>query len=388
MKFSRNRFLLIAFLLLLALAVPLWSSSRNGLPVRVVPVQRGTVVSTITSTTSGSVEPRASAALNAELSARVTRQHVEEGERVAAGAPLISLNPAEQKEELAAAVASQGAARAKLAQARAKREDADRELRRTEALYRQRVLSRRLLDSARLEAQVSVRAVEEAAASVRQLERKAALARIRLEKSEIRAPFAGVVTRVHVDEGDSVAPGTKHVENADDSRTYVEAPIDEIDAAKVRVGQRARLIPDAYPDETLFGRIYEIAPIVSTGAETNRTIAVKLALEEGSRETFGEAGVFKLGMSVDVEVILAKTDDALHVPTFAVIERAGRKYVLVAEGGRAREREIETGLSNWETTEVTSGVSEGALVITSLNEKKLGDGVRVRVEGRDEGSGG
>ncbi len=387
MKLTGNKILFIGLIALPALAYALWSYSRNGIPVQTTPVKRGRVVSTITSTTSGSVEPRASATLRAELSARVTRRHVEEGDRVMAGGPLVSLHPNEQREELAAALASLDAARAKLAQADAKREDAERELQRADALYSQRVLSRRLLDTARLEAKVARRGVEEARASRTQLDRQAALARIRLDKNEIKAPFAGVITRVHVDAGDSVAPGSKLIEIADDSRTYVEAPIDEIDAAKIRVGQRARLIPDAYPDQTFVGRIYEIAPIVSTGAETNRTIAVKLEIEEGE-EADGKTSAFKLGMSMDVEVILAETDSVLYVPTFAVIERGGAKYVLVVDGRRARERRIETGLSNWETTEITSGLTEGDLVITSLNEKRLGDGARIHVEEPDEGARG
>jgi HlyD family secretion protein len=66
-----------------------------------------------------------------------------------------------------------------------------------------------------------------------------------------------------------------------------------------------------------------------------------------------------------------------------VIERGGRSLVLVAEGSDARERAIEKGLSNWETTQVKSGISEGERVITTLNDKKLRDGARIQVETAD-----
>ncbi len=388
----RHKALFATLLVLAALAYLFLSRSGSAIPVRVAAVQRGPVVSTITSTTSGSVEPRASATLSAEFVARVTEKRVEEGQRVLAGEVLVTLDPEERNEELAAAVAGRAAARARLAQAVAKRKEAERELRRTEALYQQRVLSRRLLDAAILDAKVSARGVEEAQATVSELDRRVALSRIRHAKAEVKSPFDGIVTEIHIDEGDTVTIGRKILEIADDSRTHVEAPIDEIDAAKIRLEQRARLIPDAYPDQIFYGRVYEISPIVSTGAETNRTIRIKVALDRddpgGTRDESSGAGAFKLGMSVDVEVILAQNDSVLYVPTFAVIERSGKKFVLTAEGGKAREREIATGLSNWETSEVTSGLSEGELVITSLNDKSVREGARISVEESGEKPGG
>ncbi len=380
MSLSRGKLSFLGLAALAVVALPLWSRSRNAIPVEVVPVRTGRVASTITSTTSGSVEPRLRATANAELSARVTRERAREGDRVAKGAVVISLDPEEPQEELAAAVASLEAARARLAQAEVKLEDANRELRRTEALYAQKVLSRQTLDAAEIQAKVARRGVEEARASQAQQERSASLARIRLRKTEVRAPFDGVITRILIDEGDSVTVGTPLFEISDDSSTHVEAPIDEIDAAKVRVGQEARLIPDAYPDQTFYGRIIEVAPVVSVGQETNRTVTVKVAIDPDDGRDLEASGKLKIGMSVDVEVILAQETDALYVPTFAVIERGGRNLVLVAEGSHARERAIERGLSNWETTQVKSGISEGERVITTLNDKKLRDGARIRVE--------
>ncbi len=75
MKLIGNKILLFGLFILLALAYPIWSYSRNGIPVQTTPVKRGRVVSTITSTTSGSVEPRASATLRVEISARVGGVH-------------------------------------------------------------------------------------------------------------------------------------------------------------------------------------------------------------------------------------------------------------------------------------------------------------------------
>jgi HlyD family secretion protein len=386
LSFSRSKFSFIGLAVLAAVSLPLWTRSRNAIPVQVVPVRIGRVASTITSTTSGSVEPRLRATINAELSARVVRERAREGDRLAKGAAVISLDPEEPREELAVALANLEAARARLAQAEVKLEDANRELRRTEALYAQKVLSSQTMDAAEIQAKVARRGVEEERASSAQPERTASLSRIRLRKAEARAPFDGVITRIHVDEGDSVTLGTPLFEIADDSSTHVEAPIDEIDAARVRVRQRAGLIPDAFPDQTFFGRIIEVAPVVSTGVETNRTVTIKVGIDPDGETGLERSGSFKIGMSVDVEVILAEESAALYVPTFAVIERGGRSLVLVAEGSRAQERAIEKGLSNWETTQVKSCLSEGERVITTLNDKKLRDGARIRVETTEGGT--
>jgi HlyD family secretion protein len=351
---------------------------RGGIPVQVVPVRRGAVAATVTSTTSGAVEPRLRATVNAELSATVTRKNVEEGARVDKGAVVIDLDPEMPREELEAARASLEAARARTEQARGRLEDAERELERTRALYAQKVISRKALEAAELARLVARRGLEEARASTSQLDRSARVLRIRLEKAGVRAPFAGLVTKIHVDEGDSVTAGKPLFEIADDQRLHVEAPIDEIDASRVRVGQRAKLVPDAYPDRVFTGRIREVAPVVSTGAETNRTVEVKVALDPVAGG--GLPADLKIGMSVDVEVILGEAREALYVPTFAVIDRGGRRFVLVADGDHARERAIETGLSNWDTTQVTSGLTEGERVITTLDDKKLGDGARIEVE--------
>ncbi len=240
------------------------------------------------------------------------------------------------------------------------------------------MVSRKVLEGAALARDVARRAVEEAEASLTQLERNTTLSRIRLGKADVRAPFAGIVIRIHVDEGDSVAAGTPLFEIADDGRLHVEAPIDEIDAAKVRLGQRVRLVPDAYPDRTFLGQVTEVAPVVSTGAETNRTVRVKVALDDSAGARSAEG--FKIGMSVDVEVVLDEVKDALYIPTFTLIERAGRRFVLVADGGRSRERTVRTGLANWETTQVLSGLSEGDRVITTLDDKRLREGERIRIE--------
>jgi HlyD family secretion protein len=375
---SPRKLLFIGIPVVLVLSLILLLRTRGGIPVQVVPVRRGAVAATVTSTTSGSVEPRLRATVNAELIATVTRKNVEEGARVAKGAVVIDLDPEMPLEELAAARASLEAARARTEQAQGRLTDAERELERTRALYAQKVISRKALDAAELARLVARRGLEEARASTSQLERSASVSRIRLEKAEVRAPFAGLVTKIHVDEGDSVTAGKPLFEIADDQRLHVEAPIDEIDASRVRVGQRAKLVPDAYPDRVFTGRIREVAPVVSTGAETNRTVEVKVALDPVAGG--GLPADLKIGMSVDVEVILGEARGALYVPTFAVIDRGGRRFVLLADGGRARERAIETGLSNWDTTQVTSGLSEGERVITTLDDKKLGDGARIEVE--------
>jgi HlyD family secretion protein len=91
---------------------------------------------------------------------------------------------------------------------------------------------------------------------------------------------------------------------------------------------------------------------------------------------------FRLGMSADVEVVVGRKDDALQVPSPAIMEREGKKFVYVVSGGKIARRDVTTGAGNWDRTEILSGLSAGDPVVTSLEQKDLAPGMRVDVRKR------
>ncbi len=286
-------------------------------------------------------------------------------------------------EDIASAVARRDAANARLQAARAdlklvKNRTTPEELQAAEATVRQ--------------AQARLRRAEAEQVSVRQQELQVTMLEADLRRSEaaleqaadqagytvICAPIDGVVTRINVEEAEYVQGGGIALPSAEiamlvitSDRIWIECNIDESDIGKVAERQDAHIfLTDA---EELKGVVHHISPSVRLVQGDVRTFAVQIAVDEG-------AGRLRSGMSVDVDIIVESTEDAVSVPSFAIFDdKEGNEYVYVVEEGKARKRKITKGAEGIERTEITDGVKEGEQVITSLEAKGLRDGRRVTI---------
>jgi HlyD family secretion protein len=126
---------------------------------------------------------------------------------------------------------------------------------------------------------------------------------------------------------------------------------------------------DAYPGVVWQGVVTRVSPVVEEQKQQSRTLEVEAALPDDSSKPR-----VRPGMTADVEISLARLDSALRVPTMAIVEG---KRVYVVERGRARTREITTGVRNWQWTEVRSGLKAGERIVTSLDRSGLEPGARV-----------
>src|SRR5690606_13731772 len=180
-------------------------------------------------------------------------------------------------------------------------------------------------------------------------------ARATREKAFIRAPFAGVVTDIYLDVGESVTPGVPLVQLVQDRERYVEAPFDEANAADIRIGKRVRINLDAYRGTDFPGLVSYVSPMVTLNPDFSRTLNVKVHVEEGWEK-------FIPGMSADVIILLDEKEDALFVPSEALIRQ---RHAYIIKDGRAVRREIKPGIGNWNRTEVLEGLEEGDTLITS-----------------------
>jgi HlyD family secretion protein len=261
--------------------------------------------------------------------------------------------------------------------------------RRAAELFRDGFISRSELDAAETllaNAEEETRIADAGESSLQALDReidvlrgRVRAARARTEAVEARqakllvvAPFDGVVIRKSSEIGESKLPGAPLFTVADPSAIHVEAQVDEADAAKVREGQTVRLIPEAYRGERFTGLVSEVRPTVEASKEVSRANTILVKLVDAPRP-------LRLGMSVDVEVLTGGKDNVLRLPSASVMERDGKKFVYVVAEGRVARRDIVTGVSNWEWTEVLSGLREGEDVITSLEIKDLAPGSRVGI---------
>ena len=350
----------------------------DPVPVRVAPVERARVEATVTNSKAGTVQARRRAKLSPEVGGRVAELPHRAGERVEAGAVLLRLDDSSPRAQLQLALETLRVAEASAAEACIARDRASRALGRQRSLAERQIVSDDLLDE--LESAFRASEASCAARSAEVDRAKAAIeaARTELEKFALRAPFAGVIAEQDVEVGEWVTPSPPLLlappafDVIDPSSLYVSAPLDEVDSARIRVGQPAKVTVDSYRGQIFEGRVVRVAPYVLDVEAQNRTVEVEVELADAER-----AAQLLPGTSADIEVVLEARDAVLRIPTAALLEG---DRVLVADDGRLEERAVEIGLRNWDYAEVASGLEEGQAVVTSLDREEVRAGARVSVE--------
>lgn len=203
-----------------------------------------------------------------------------------------------------------------------------------------------------IEAGMKKEEVRAAAKNLTSAEITVAKARMEVEKTKIRAPFAGIITKILISPGETISAGKELFTLVDIRRIRVVARVLESEVGRVKVGQEADLRFSAYPGRVFKGTIRAISPII----DEDKTCAVHIDIDNPTEE-------IKPGMHADVDIAADVFKDRLLVPHDAVLIRTGRKLVFVIEDGRAKWRYIESGLENDEYVEVLDGVKEGEEVI-------------------------
>jgi HlyD family secretion protein len=351
--------------------------SPVAVPVTVVRVSIGSVEELVTNNKAGTVTARRRASLAPEIGGRVVRLSVAEGDRVRKGDELLALSDTDLRAQLMVQERSLDASRSAAAEACVFAEFAASE----------RDRSRRLLDIGAIAQQALAQAENQwatavascAAANARVAQAKAAvdLARATLGKSALVAPFDAVVAKVSTHLGEWLMPSPAGLpmpgalELVDVGSIYVRAPLDEVDAGRVRSGLAVRITMDAFGGRVFRGHVTRVGAYVSEAQQQNRTFDIDVAFEDASL-----ARTLLPGTSADVEVILDTRDDVLRLPTSAILQ-GGR--VLIVRDGILVAVSVRTGLTNWEVTEITDGVRPGDLVVVSLDRAEVREGARAAV---------
>ncbi len=193
----------------------------------------------------------------------------------------------------------------------------------------------------------------------------------KLEEAVIVAPFAGFITIVNVNGGDEVQRGTVAVRLVDPTKFEAELLVNEMDIFQLKLGGDATVQIDAMPTLTLPAKVTFISPTatISSGV-VNYTVKIEIQSVEAAPgeglvpTTLPEDIQLREGLSVTVSIIVAQRTGVLLVPNTAITTQLGQAYVQVlTPSGAVEERAIQTGVSNWQYTEVTEGLSEGEEVI-------------------------
>lgn len=334
------------------------------------------------------------------LTGRVARVPVKEGEQVAAGAALVLLEDEEFQAALRQAQAALRQAEARsasqrtvarpgadaaLQQALATQAVAERELARARELVAQGFLSPARLDEAQRSLAVAnaqrdaARAQalanradgpELAGAEAQRLAAAAAVqvASARLGQATLRAPAAASVIARQAEPGQIVQPGRVLMTLAVTGPTELVAQVDERFLGQLRIGQRARVLADAYPQQPFGAVLARLAP----GVDAARGAVEVVFTPEGA-----PPGFLREDMTLSVEAVTGERARALVLPLRALRPgpAEGEARVLVLQEGRAQERRVTLGLRTLDQAEVTAGLSAGD---TLLLDPLLAPGTRVR----------
>ncbi len=376
----------------------------DPVPVRTAVVEQGAIRSLVS--TNGKIEPVTNFEAHAPVSTSVRRVYVKEGDTVKQGELLLVLDDAEARAQAAraqtqlkTAQADLGAAErggsqeemlsleAQLVKASSDRDSAQRNLEALNKLEQEGAASAGEVREAgnafaRADAQLTFLRQKQtkrhsnselARVGAQQTEAQAAYdaAQDVLAKSNIRAPFAGIVYSLPVKQGGFVAAGDLLLQVADLRKVMVRAFVDEPDVGRMAPGDLMEITWDAVP-----GRVWR-------SAVTAIPSTVKL---RGSRNVGETASIvdnqdLKLlpNTNVGVTIVAAQHNNVLIVPREAVRMDDSKPYVLLLVGHELKRRDVETSLTNLTQVEITRGLSaRDVLAINAWNGKPIGDGTQVK----------
>jgi HlyD family secretion protein len=199
-------------------------------------------------------------------------------------------------------------------------------------------------------------AVEEAAIALAQTESQ-------LEDAVVRAPFGGVMVTVNVNEGEWASPGTPAFVLAATEPLILDVNVDEVDVAQIAEGQAAYLSFDALKGEEVAATVTYIAP---ASTDVGGAVAYGVEISFVPETSAGQVLPVRLGMTADVDIVVAGAEGALLVPNRAIeADREAGLYYVVRQGalGTTERLEVLIGLRDESQTQVVEGLKEGDVLV-------------------------
>ena len=354
-----------------------WFSRPKPIPVVLKEVTEGKVEATLANTRAGTIEACQRTKLSTIIGGRIEYLGVKEGDKVKKGQLLLKLWNDDQQAQAALSQTQIVLAGKRSEEVCIAAVNAEKEAKRQAELRDRGFVSSSREEAARTDAEVRRASCNTAKADVSQAKAKFKATKIEQGRVALYAPFDGTVAKIVGELGEYSTPSPPGVPTPpaidliDDSCLYVKAPMDEVDAPKITAGQTVRVTLDALPGKILPGKVRRVAPYVSAVEKQARTVDIEVDFDQPEA-----AGKLLVGYSADVEIILAGRDKVLRIPT-AAIQEGGRVLLFNADSSKLEARQIKTGLSNWEYTEVLEGLKAGDRIVTSLEKEGVKAGAVV-----------
>ncbi len=363
---------IIALVIVAGIGLLIWRATRpKPVEVNVKAVTRGIVERTVANTRAGTAKACRRAKLSLSVGGQIAKLPIKKGDQVKEGQLLLELWNDDLVSQAALAEHELTSARSRARAACLKSDLAKRTADRILNLRKNDVASAEQTDNAVSEAEALEAQCKAAQADIAVREAQLDVSRANVARTRLTAPFDGVIAEINGERFEFVTPSPvgvatpPAVDILDNHCFYVTAPIDEVDAADIRVGMPARITMDAFKNRVFQGKVRRIADYVLDIEKQARTVDVEVTFVEHE----AHAALIP-GYSADIEVILKVRADVVRAPTEAVIE-GKRVFVFHPDAGRLEQRDIRTGLSNWDWTEIREGLAPDDLVVTNVDNPSL-----------------
>ncbi len=418
---KRTKWSVAGVLILAVLIIGITSAMKGrnkATEVRIEKVQRRDLVASVTA--SGQVQPHTKVNVSADITGRVVRLAVQEGQMVTRGQFLLEVDPSQYQANAERATAAVASARAQVAQARPALTQAQRNYDRLLALKKANptLVSDEQIEQLRTQVEVAQAQLEAAVHSVDQATASMRDARSSLSKTTITAPMSGRITRLNVEEGESAIMGTLNKDAAmlltisDMSLLETKVKVDETDVSRVKIGDSTVIQLDAFPDTTFVGRVSEISNSSVKGASTGGMAAsadqaidyeVTIQLLNAPPETRPDFSatakiitdqrkgalsipIIALTVREDEDPIAKEDSGALTLGRKAPAKEVGKRDVegvfVVGKDSKVTFRPVKVGIAGERFFEVLTGLKEGEEIVGGTYQaiRELKDGALVKAQ--------
>jgi len=401
--FKRRKKALIIFAVILIIGIIIISNLRSKrektIKVTVEKVEKQDLESIISA--SGEVKPKKNVNISAQIPGRIIKIGVDEGQNVKAGDFLLKLDSIQYEANANRDRALIHSYEASLIKAKARLKKDESYYERQKKLWEEMLISREQLETANAQYEISKADQESILYQIKQAEASLQSTLDHLSKTVYNSPIDGIITSLRIEEGEIALvgtmnnPGTVLMTIADLSVMEVEVEVDETDVIGVKIGQLSEVKVDAFPDQTINGKVTEIGSSAlqkTTASEESKDFKVIITLENPPED-------LKPGLSASADIITADKKDVLAIPISALVLREKEDVdknkkkneepeegVYIVEDSRAKFYPVKKGIMGEMMIEIVSGLEEGQEVVVGPYSalRQLKDGLLIKPEEKEE----
>ena len=408
----------VAGVIVLAIVIIGVTSAMKGrnkaTEVRVEKVQKRDLVASVTA--SGQVQPHTRVDVSADISGRIVRLAVKEGQMVTRGQFLLEIDPSQYRANVERSMAAVASARSQAAQAKPSLTQATRNYERLLALKKANptLVSDEQVEQLRTQVEVAQAQLEAANHAIDQATASMRDAQSSMSKTTIVAPMSGRITRLSVEEGETAIQGTFNKDAAtmltisDMSVLETKVKVDETDVSRIKIGDSTVIQLDAFPDTTFVGRVSEISnssvkagTTGGTGGSADQAIDYEVTIQllnapPETRPDFSSTakiitqtrtGALSIPIiALTVREDSVKPDTALTLAKRAPAKEVGKRDVegvfVIGTNNKVTFRPVKVGIAGERYFEVLTGLKEGENIVGGTYQaiRELKDGATVRAQ--------